>query len=190
MFALTLISLVAASSSSSREKPVREEAVQEAHSPSSQHQRLGQQTKQANGSRSEYKVASRSSDNDSPLPSQSLKSDLEDGPANAGPHKADEQGDGAALANGTVGAASRCVNGIFAGHGKLKRLLGTLVQFATDISADTGDTVRTLVLALLVSKLARGSARSAPWSKVRRFRMSPRGNNNVPFAVRLVFRSS
>jgi hypothetical protein len=113
------------------------------------------------------------------LPSQSLKSDLEEGPASAGPHKTDEQGDGAALANGTTGAASRCVNGIFAGHGKLKRLLGTLVQFATDISADTGDTVRTLVLALLVSKLAsRGSARS-PSSTVRHFRMSPRGNNNL-----------
>jgi len=147
-----LVSLVAASSSS-REKPAREEAVQlEAHSPSSQHQRLSSQQAKQNGSRSEYKAASgcsRSSDNDSPLPSQSLKPDLEEA-ANAASHKTDE-GDSAVLANGT---ASRCVSGIFAGHGKLKRLLGTLVQFATDISADTGDTVRTLVLALLVSKLA------------------------------------
>jgi len=126
----------------------------EAHSPSSQ--RVGQQ-KQANGSRSECKGASgcsRSSDNESPLPSQSLKPELEEGPggtANAA-SRTDEQSDGAALANGTGGAASRCVSGIFAGHGKLKRLLGTLVQFATDISTDTGDTVRTLVLALLVGK--------------------------------------
>lgn len=137
-------------SSASREKSSREEMVQpEAHSPPSQHQR-----KQANGSRSEYKGASgcsRSSDNDSPLPSQSLKPELEEasGTVNAA-SRTDEQGEGAALANGTGGGASRCVSGIFAGHGKLKRLLGTLVQFATDISTDTGDTVRTLVLALLV----------------------------------------
>lgn len=147
-----------AASSATREKSSREEVVQpEAHSPSSQqHQRIGQQ-KQTNGPRSEYKGASgcsRSSDNDSPLPSQSLKPELEEsapGAVNAGPRTTDEQGDGTALANGTAGA-SRCVSGIFAGHGKLKRLLGTLVQFATDISADTGDTVRTLVLALLVGK--------------------------------------
>lgn len=132
----------------------------EAHSPTSQqHQRIGSapltgQQKQANGSRAEYKGASgcsRSSDNDSPVPSQSLKPELEEGPgANAGPNacRTDEQSDGVALANGT----SRCVSSIFAGHGKLKRLLGTLVQFATDISTDTGDTVRTLVLALLVGE--------------------------------------
>lgn len=126
----------------------------EAHSPSSQHQRISQQ-KQANGSRSEYKGASgcsRSSDNDSPLPSQSLKPELEEGSGTGNAaSRTDEQSDGAALANGT-GGASRCVSGIFAGHGKLKRLLGTLVQFATDISTDTGDTVRTLVLALLVGR--------------------------------------
>lgn len=152
-----------AAPSAPREKSSREEVAQpEAHSPSSQqHQRLGQQ-KQTNGSRSDYK-GSRSSDNDSPLPSQSVKSELEEGPgaANAGP-RTDEQSDGVVLANGTGGAgASRCVSSIFAGHGKLKRLLGTLVQFATDISTDTGDTVRALVLALLVGenlnmKTARG----------------------------------
>ncbi|EZA57352.1 hypothetical protein DMN91_003118 [Ooceraea biroi] len=153
-------------SSASREKPTREEAVQpEAHSPSSQqHQRIGQQ-KQTNGSRSEYKGASgcsRSSDNDSPLPTQSLKPDLEEGPGvvNAGPQRTDEQSEGAALANGTA-SASRCVSGIFAGHGKLKRLLGTLVQFATDISTDTGDTVRTLVLALLSGSMTAEEFHSA-----------------------------
>ncbi|XP_025602420.2 protein CBFA2T3 isoform X1 [Athalia rosae] len=34
-------------------------------------------------------------------------------------------------------------------HAKLKRLLGTLVQFASDISPETGDAVRSLVLSLL-----------------------------------------
>ncbi|XP_018393091.1 PREDICTED: protein CBFA2T2 [Cyphomyrmex costatus] len=154
-------------SSVTREKSSREETVQpEAHSPSSQqHQRIGQQ-KQTNGPRSEYKGASgcsRSSDNDSPLPSQSLKPELEEaaaGTANAGLRTTDEQSDGAVLANGTAGA-SRCVSGIFAGHGKLKRLLGTLVQFATDISTDTGDTVRTLVLALLSGSMTAEEFHSA-----------------------------
>lgn len=146
-----------AAPSAPREKSSREEAVQpEAHSPSSQqHQRLGQQ-KQTNGSRSEYKGASgcsRSSDNDSPLPSQSVKSEVEEGSGAANPGaRTDEQSDGTALTNGISSGASRCVSSIFAGHGKLKRLLGTLVQFATDISTDTGDTVRALVLALLVGE--------------------------------------
>lgn len=50
-------------------------------------------------------------------------------------------------------SANRCIAGIFGAHGKLKRLLGTLVHFAMDISPDTGDTVRSLVLGLLVSWL-------------------------------------
>lgn len=49
------------------------------------------------------------------------------------------------------GIGGRCISAIFATHSKLRRLLGTLVQFATDISPDTGDTVRALVLNLLVS---------------------------------------
>ncbi|KAG5331069.1 MTG8R protein, partial [Acromyrmex charruanus] len=156
--------------SATREKSSREETVQpEAHSPSSQqHQRIGQQ-KQTNGPRAEYKGASgcsRSSDNDSPLPSQSLKPELEEaatGTANAGLRTTDEQSDGAVLVNGTgvSTGVSRCVSGIFAGHGKLKRLLGTLVQFATDISADTGDTVRTLVLALLSGSMTAEEFHSA-----------------------------
>ncbi|KAL0102946.1 hypothetical protein PUN28_018329 [Cardiocondyla obscurior] len=152
-------------STATREKSSREETAQpEAHSPSSQHQRAGQQ-KQTNGPRSEYKGASgcsRSSDNDSPLPSQPLKPEVVEegapGAANVGPRTTDEQSDGVALANGT---ASRCVSGIFAGHSKLKRLLGTLVQFATDISADTGDTVRTLVLALLSGSMTAEEFHSA-----------------------------
>lgn len=134
------------------------------HSPSSHHQRTsaaapsGQQ-KQSNGPRCEYKGAtgcSGSSDNDSPLPSHLLKPEFEDGigssggsagaPANC---RTEEQNDVPAVSNATTG--TRCIAGVFAGHGMFKRLLGTLVQFATDISPDTGDTVRTLVLALLVN---------------------------------------
>ncbi|XP_043264104.1 protein CBFA2T1 [Colletes gigas] len=149
--------------SATREKSPREEVQPEVHSPSSHHhQRItsaaasGQQ-KQSNGPRSEYKGTtgcSVSSDNDSPLPSHSLKPEFEDGigsgagnagaPANC---RTEEQNDVSALSNGTTG--TRCIAGVFAGHGMFKRLLGTLVQFATNISLDTGDTVRTLVLTLL-----------------------------------------
>lgn len=44
----------------------------------------------------------------------------------------------------------RCIANIFTGHTKFRRLLGTLVQFANNISNDTGDTVRTLIFGLLV----------------------------------------
>ncbi|XP_033338085.1 CBFA2/RUNX1 partner transcriptional co-repressor nervy [Megalopta genalis] len=158
-----------------RDKPSREDGQPEVHSPSSQHQRVstvvgsGQQ-KQSNGPRSEYKGAtgcSGSSDNDSPLSSLALKPEFEDGigsgvgggggsgggsgpaPANC---RTEEQNDVPPLSNGTAG--TRCIAGVFAGHGMFKRLLGTLVQFATDISPDTGDTVRTLVLALLSGSMA------------------------------------
>ncbi|XP_076672131.1 CBFA2/RUNX1 partner transcriptional co-repressor nervy isoform X2 [Andrena cerasifolii] len=148
--------------SARREKCSREEGQPEVHSPSSHHQRIsaaapsGQQ-KQSNGPRCEHKGAtgcSGSSDNDSPLPSHPLKPEFEDGigssggsagaPANC---RTEEQNDVPAVSNATTG--TRCIAGVFAGHGMFKRLLGTLVQFATDISPDTGDTVRTLVLALL-----------------------------------------
>ncbi|XP_076175334.1 CBFA2/RUNX1 partner transcriptional co-repressor nervy [Ptiloglossa arizonensis] len=151
--------------SATREKSSREEGQPEVHSPSSHHhhQRIsaavpsGQQ-KQSNGPRSEYKGTtgcSVSSDNDSPLPSHSLKPEFEDGigsggGGSAGPPancRTEEQNDVPALSNGTT--STRCIAGVFAGHGMFKRLLGTLVQFATNISPDTGDTVRTLVLTLL-----------------------------------------
>lgn len=153
--------------SATREKSSREEGQPEVHSPSSHHhhQRIsaavpsGQQ-KQSNGPRSEYKGTtgcSVSSDNDSPLPSHSLKPEFEDGigsggGGSAGPPancRTEEQNDVPALSNGTT--STRCIAGVFAGHGMFKRLLGTLVQFATNISPDTGDTVRTLVLTLLVN---------------------------------------
>ncbi|KAK2579134.1 hypothetical protein KPH14_001304 [Odynerus spinipes] len=135
----------------------------------------GAQT-QSNGSRSEYKGqlgCSRSSDNDSPMSTQPFKADLEEssGTAGGGPSGGASTGTSAGSvstggittggpsatcrndeqieASPLVSNGARCITGVFAGHGKLKRLLGTLVQFATDISADTGDTVRTLVLALL-----------------------------------------
>ncbi|XP_053981135.1 protein CBFA2T2 [Hylaeus volcanicus] len=147
--------------SATREKSSREEVQPEVHSPSSHHhQRVaagassGQQ-KQSNDPRSEYKGTtgcSVSSDSDSPLASHSLKPEFEDGvgsgnagaPANC---RTEELNDVPALSNGTNG--TRCIAGVFAGHGMFKRLLGTLVQFATNISPDTGDTVRTLVLTLL-----------------------------------------
>lgn len=44
----------------------------------------------------------------------------------------------------------KSISSIFAGHTKLKRLLGTLVQFANNISNEVGDTVRTLIFGLLV----------------------------------------
>ncbi|XP_076655000.1 CBFA2/RUNX1 partner transcriptional co-repressor nervy [Halictus rubicundus] len=159
--------------SATREKSSREDGQPEVHSPSSHHQRVsvpaGQQ-KQSNGPRAEYKGAtgcSGSSDNDSPLSSLILKPEFEDGigsggggsggsgggsgpaPANC---RTEEQNDAPPLSNGTAG--TRCIAGVFAGHGMFKRLLGTLVQFATDISPDTGDTVRTLVLALLSGSMA------------------------------------
>ncbi|XP_014603871.1 PREDICTED: protein CBFA2T2 [Polistes canadensis] len=160
-----------ASPTSSRDKTSRDENNHsEVLSPSSQHHQ--RQSTQSNGSRSEYKGqlgCSRSSDNDSPMSSQPLKPDVEESTGgtstgtSAGPISApatvtasttsgpsatcrnEEQIEASPLLSNGV----RCITGFFAGHGKLKRLLGTLVQFATDISADTGDTVRTLVLALL-----------------------------------------
>ncbi|KAG7213268.1 hypothetical protein KM043_002568 [Ampulex compressa] len=156
-----------------RDKAPREENQPEAHSPSSHHQRIpvaassGQQ-KQSNVPRSEYKApsgCSGSSDSDSPLPSQSLKPEFEEaagsggGSGTSGAGRSDEQPDGAPLSNGT--GSARCIGGVFAGHGKLKRLLGTLVQFATDISPDTGDTVRTLVLALLSGSMTAEEFHSA-----------------------------
>lgn len=52
---------------------------------------------------------------------------------------------------GATSNGNRCIAGVFAGHGELKSVLGTVVKFATGISPDTGDTVLTLVLALLVN---------------------------------------
>lgn len=145
------------------------------HSPPSHHQRIptaasSNQQKQSNGLRSEYKGAtacSRSSDNDSPLPSHPLKPEFEDaigaggggnggngasdGAGNAGAAtgcRTEEQSDVSVSSNNSAG--SRCIAGVFAGHSELKSVLGTVVKFATGISPDTGDTVLTLVLALLV----------------------------------------
>ncbi|XP_058789986.1 uncharacterized protein LOC131663537 isoform X2 [Phymastichus coffea] len=61
--------------------------------------------------------------------------------------------------NGTSGA--RCISAIFTAHSKLRRLLGTLVQFATDISPDTGGSVKALVLNLLSGSLSAEEFHSA-----------------------------
>ncbi|XP_034187689.2 CBFA2/RUNX1 partner transcriptional co-repressor nervy [Osmia lignaria lignaria] len=164
----------AKASSTAREKATREEGQSEVHSPPSHHQRIptaasSNQQKQSNGLRCEYKGAtacSRSSDNDSPLPSHPLKPEFEDaigaggggnggnggsdGGANAGAAtgcRTEEQSDVSVSSNNSTG--SRCIAGVFAGHTELKSVLGTVVKFATGISPDTGDTVLTLVLALL-----------------------------------------
>ncbi|XP_023246944.1 protein CBFA2T3-like [Copidosoma floridanum] len=59
--------------------------------------------------------------------------------------------------NGTA----RCISGVFAAHGKLRRLLGTLVQFAMDMSPEVGDSVRSLVLGLLSGSMSAEEFHSA-----------------------------
>ncbi|XP_066594301.1 protein CBFA2T3 [Prorops nasuta] len=83
--------------------------------------------------------SSRSPETRSPLPSQLVKVDYDEEAASSRAEVENESSNG----------GSKCIPSVLAGHGKLKRLLGTLVQFASDISQDTGDTVRALVLALL-----------------------------------------
>ncbi|OAD57071.1 Protein CBFA2T3 [Eufriesea mexicana] len=165
---LDLKTKVKAVSSATRDKSSREDAQPEVHSPSSHRQRIftaapsttvvigqHQSNKQGNnGNRAEYKATtgcSASSDSGSPLPSHYLKPESEDavasgtgGSGNGNPGTAancrtEEQND----------VSAPCIAGVFAGHGELKSVLGTVVKFATGISPDTGDTVLTLVLALL-----------------------------------------
>uniref|UniRef100_A0ABD2X5K4 TAFH domain-containing protein n=1 Tax=Trichogramma kaykai TaxID=54128 RepID=A0ABD2X5K4_9HYME len=61
----------------------------------------------------------------------------------------------------SAAAATRTIAAIFGAHGKLKRLLGTLVHFAMDISLETGDTVRGLVLGLLSNTVSAEEFHSA-----------------------------
>lgn len=124
-------------------------------------------------------VCSASSDSGSPLPSHYLKPESEDATGSGSTDTAgstgsgnsvgssangsvancrtEEQNDVSAPSNGgtttvtTASTGGRCIAGVFAGHGELKSVLGTVVKFATGISPDTGDTVLTLVLALLVN---------------------------------------
>lgn len=112
--------------SSSKEKVTSDESTQESRlSPNNRH--LSRQHHVND------KAGSRSVDNDSLLPSSKIEN-----------READD------IQPTDKNGVSNCVSSIAAGHAKLKRLLGTLVQFATDISPDTGDTVRSLVMALLV----------------------------------------
>ncbi|XP_034949697.1 protein CBFA2T2 isoform X3 [Chelonus insularis] len=55
----------------------------------------------------------------------------------------------------------KTISSIFTGHTKLKRLLGTLVQFANNISTETGETVRNLIFGLLSSGLSAEEFHSA-----------------------------
>ncbi|XP_046611928.1 protein CBFA2T3 [Neodiprion virginianus] len=90
---------------------------------------------------------SRSPESDSPLP-QTTK--LENGESIVGRlltvNVVHEEVSPGAISNG-IGPPGGSVSRV--PHAKLKRLLGTLVQFASDISPETGDTVRSLVLSVL-----------------------------------------
>lgn len=100
------------------------------------------QNSKNNSTRSENKANSRSSDNESPLSShQTLAHNEKDDSSS----KLEES-----TGNSAEGNGSKSISSIFSGHSKLRRLLGTLVHFAMEISLDTGDTVRSLVLGLLV----------------------------------------
>lgn len=142
-----LFSVISTAVSSSNEKSGTRE---ENHSQSGGENRLHppyQKTHQtSNGLRSDYKIGSRSSDNDSPLSSLPLKNDTDEGSFKL--DETENTGEGNGVSNGGF----KTISAIFSGHGKLKRLLGTLVQFAMDISLDTGDTVRSLVLGLMVNR--------------------------------------
>ncbi|XP_044008249.1 protein CBFA2T1 isoform X2 [Aphidius gifuensis] len=97
--------------------------------------------------------SSGSSGNESPSSSHSIKHDndefsvgkQDDTAISHLSNSAESKTGNSLILNGSV----RCIASVFSGHAKLKRLLGTLVQFANNISTETGDTVRTLVLGLL-----------------------------------------
>ncbi|XP_051170223.1 protein CBFA2T2 isoform X2 [Leptopilina boulardi] len=97
-----------------------------------------------NNIRSENKVNSRSSDNDSPLSSSQTLQIEKDEASSKLEEIVNNNCEGNVKSN-----ASKSISTIFSGHSKLRRLLGTLVHFAMDISPDTGDTVRSLVIGLL-----------------------------------------
>lgn len=148
-----------------REKSAREDGQrEEIHSPSLPAQKIsaGGQSRQGNctrGASESHKAAvcsASGSDSGSPLPAHYLKPESEDGSVNGGAggngscgRAAQEEQSDAASSNAVAG--NRCIAGVFAGHGEVKSVLGTVVKFATGISPDTGDTVLTLVLALLVN---------------------------------------
>lgn len=89
-----------------------------------------------------------STENENPTLSRSIKPEGQESTILSRPGKenANETEVGTVSNNGL-----RCINNIFSGYTKLKRLLGTLVEFANNISSEIGDTVRMLVLNLLVN---------------------------------------
>ena len=139
-----MFSVISSRVSSSREKSgVREES----NSDPGDDNRLSSPHHKSNGLRAdnEYKNGSRSSDNESPVLPNSLKSETDEVSS-----RSDDMTGNNEEGNKVSNTGSKSISTIFSGHGKLKRLLGTLVQFAMDISLDTGDTVRSLVLGLMV----------------------------------------
>ncbi|XP_016767200.1 protein CBFA2T2 isoform X2 [Apis mellifera] len=158
-----------------REKSAREDGQrEEIHSPSLPGQKIsaGGQSRQGNctrGASELHKAAvcsASGSDSGSPLPAHYLKPESEDGSVNGGAggngscgRAAQEEQSDAASSNAVAG--NRCIAGVFAGHGEVKSVLGTVVKFATGISPDTGDTVLTLVLALLSGSMTAEEFHSA-----------------------------
>uniref|UniRef100_A0A0C9RBR9 Cbfa2t3 protein n=1 Tax=Fopius arisanus TaxID=64838 RepID=A0A0C9RBR9_9HYME len=115
-------------------------------------------------------LSTSSSGNDSPISSHSIKpedeTDIgkhEESPTSAPPQISTETSTTSTTSTNGVAlnGGLRCISSVFAGHAKLKRLLGTLVQFANNISADTGDTVRSLVLGLLSGTMSAEEFHSA-----------------------------
>jgi hypothetical protein len=101
-----------------------------------QHQHQQQQQQQQQPTRAASSSSSgRSGDSDDQAPLQPVKSEA---PEERPRDKSSVSGGGRRLA------------GILATHTRLRRLLGTLVHFAMDISTDTGEAVRALVIGLLV----------------------------------------
>ncbi|XP_043269924.1 protein CBFA2T2 isoform X2 [Venturia canescens] len=155
--------------SPSREKTIREEGI-ESHcasresrlSPCSinkskpQYQANGNLGKpeyvRGTGGETGHYVSSGSSESEIPISSHNIKPENVESPTPKHQQLDDHQSsecNAPTIGNGPSTAANRSVAAIFAGHGKLKRLLGTLIQFASNISQDTGESVRALILGLL-----------------------------------------
>ncbi|XP_011504387.1 PREDICTED: protein CBFA2T3-like [Ceratosolen solmsi marchali] len=128
------------SSPSPSSSPGPQQQIRIQHSQSQQQQQ--QPTRVASSSSS-----GRSGDSDDQAPLQSVKSERE--ATEERPRDKTGTGGGRRLA------------GILATHTRLKRLLGTLVHFAMDISSDTGEAVRALVLGLLSGSMSAEEFHSA-----------------------------
>lgn len=179
----TLVPVLPNGPSPSREKTTRDEGI-ESHCTTRESRLSPCKTKsqyQANGTltKSEYVrgtggdiphyVSPNSLGNESPILSHTIKPENAESPSSKNQQLDEHQSNecnGPSIGNGGApSAANRSVTAIFAGHGKLKRLLGTLIQFASNISQDTGESVRTLILGLLVSLLTHPTFASTNFAK-------------------------